>query len=624
LIQPLRSRHAALTLGALGVVYGDIGTSPLYAIRECFAGSHAIPVSAANVLGVLSLIVWSLLVIVSGKYLAFVMRADNEGEGGTLALVAAIRTGKQRQIRNGLVMLGLFGTALLYGDGMITPAISVLSAVEGLGVATNVFEPFLLPITVVILLAIFVLQQRGTGGIGALFGPVMIAWFLTLVVVALPHIVRQPMVLAAINPMHAIEFLAAWRLRSLATLGAVFLAVTGAESLYADMGHFGKNPIRMAWFLLVLPALIINYLGQGALLLSDPAAVEHPFYHLAPEWGLYPLVALSTLAAIIASQAVISGAFSITQQAIQLGYSPRLDIQHTSAKERGQVYIPEVNWALMLSSIALVLGFGSSTNLAAAYGMAVTTTMVITSTLIYFVARDRWRWSRLAGSLLAAALLVIDLTFFVANAVKIPHGGWFPLAAGVLIFTVMTTWATGRQLVARQLSQNQLPLSKFFDSITARPPLRVPGTAVFMTAHPAGTPPILVHHLTHNKVLHQQIVLLTVTIADVPMVEPESAIQVEPLHDGFWRVVATFGFMDQPDVPKALALAREHGLTGGSADITYYLAHLSLFSDGVSKLGMMGWREKLFIFLSRNARRATSFFEIPADRVVEIGMQLEI
>jgi len=622
--QRSNSRLAALTLGALGVVYGDIGTSPLYAIRECFGGTHAIPVSAENVLGVLSLIIWSLIVIVSGKYLAFVMRADNEGEGGTLALVAAIRTGKQRQIRSGLVMLGLFGTALLYGDGMITPAISVLSAVEGLGVATRVFEPVVLPLTVAILVGIFMIQRHGTAGIGALFGPVMILWFVTIALLAVPHIVRMPIVLTAVNPVYAIDFLGTWRVGALATLGAVFLAVTGAESLYADMGHFGKSPIRFAWFLLVLPALVINYLGQGALLLRDATAVSHPFYHLAPTWGLYPLVALSTLAAIIASQAVISGAFSITQQAIQLGYSPRFDLHHTSAHERGQVYIPEVNWMLMVAAVCLVLGFRTSTNLAAAYGMAVTTTMVITSTLIYFVARDRWRWSRTAGCLLAGTLLAIDLTFFVANVVKIPHGGWFPLVAGVVIFTVMTTWSTGRQLVVRRLSETEVPLSKFFASVAANPPARVPGTAVFMTARPEGTPPILVHHLTHNKVLHEQIILLTVSIADVPTLEPDSAIRVEALGDGFWRVVARFGFMDSPDVPAALARARALGLEWETEETTYYLAHLSLFAHDVSRLGMMQWRDKLFIFLSRNARRATNFFQIPADRVIEIGMQLEI
>jgi KUP system potassium uptake protein len=610
-------------------VYGDIGTSVLYALRECFSGSHAIDVTQPNVLGVLSLIFWSLVITVSIKYLLFVMRADNQGEGGILALVALVRSKAGKVAHPALVMIGLFGAALLYGDGMITPAISVLSAVEGLGVATHVFEPFVVPITVAILIGLFLVQRRGTGGIGAIFGPIMIVWFATLIALGLPHILEKPWVLASVNPLLGISFLQREGMASLGTLGAVFLSVTGAEALYADMGHFGRKPIRIAWFSLVLPALVVNYMGQGALLLSpDPAEAElfrqHPFFYLAPGWALLPLVALSTVATVIASQAVISGAFSLTQQAIQLGYSPRFNILHTSAHEKGQVYIPEVNWLLMFATVGLVFGFGTSTNLAAAYGMAVTTTMVITTILAFFVARERWGWSGLHAGIVTGAFLVIDLAFFGANVIKIQHGGWFPLVVAALVYSVMTTWATGRQLVVRRLADSEVPLTQFFMSIAAKPPLRVPGTGIFMTARPEGAPPILVHHLTHNKVLHEHVVLLTVSIVDVPTVDPTTAITVDRLANGFWRVVAKFGFMEAPDVPSALDRARPLGLNWRLEDTTYYLASLTLFTHPSGRLGMMAWRDKLFVFLSRNARRATNYFQIPPDRVVEIGIQLEI
>jgi KUP system potassium uptake protein len=619
-----KSRVAFLVLAALGVVYGDIGTSVLYALRECFSGSHAIDVTPDNVVGVLSLIFWSLIITVSIKYLLFVMRADNQGEGGILALVALVRAKGGKIVHPVLVMIGLFGAALLYGDGMITPAISVLSAVEGLGVATHVFEPFVVPITVTILVGLFLVQRRGTGGIGAIFGPIMIVWFLTLIALGVPHIIRNPSVLAAVNPLHGITFLRREGLESLGTLGAVFLSVTGAEALYADMGHFGRKPIRIAWFSMVLPALVVNYMGQGALLLSSPEAREHPFFYLAPGWALLPLVALSTMATVIASQAVISGAFSLTQQAIQLGYSPRFNILHTSAHEKGQVYIPEVNWLLMVATVGLVFGFRTSTNLAAAYGMAVTTTMVITTLLAFFVARERWGWSLFRAGLVTGAFLVIDLLFFAANVIKIQHGGWFPLLVAAGVYAVMTTWSTGRQLVVRRLADSEVPLTQFFMSIAAKPPLRVPGTAIFMTARPEGAPPILVHHLTHNKVLHEHIVLLTVSIVDVPTVDPTTAITVDRLANGFWRVVAKFGFMEAPDVPSALERARLLGLNWRLEDTTYYLASLTLFTHETVRLGMMAWRDKLFVFLSRNARRATNYFQIPPDRVVEIGIQLEI
>jgi len=617
-----RSRAGLLILAALGVVFGDIGTSPLYALRECFAGSHAIPVTTANVLGVLSLIVWSLVITVSIKYVLFVMRADNEGEGGILALVALVR-GKPGRFHGTLIAIGLFGAALLYGDGMITPAISVLSAVEGLSVATHVFEPYIVPITVVILIGLFMAQSRGTSGIGAVFGPIMVVWFTTIAVLGIGPIMRNTRVFSALDPLYAYEFFAIHKLGAFATLGSVFLAITGAEALYADMGHFGARPIRVAWFSLVLPTLVINYFGQGALLLEHPDARMNPFYNLAPSWGLYPLVVLSTTAAVIASQAIISGAFSMTQQAIQLGYSPRFSIQHTSAHEKGQVYIPEINWLLMFATVGLVLGFESSTNLAAAYGIAVTTTMVITTLLAYVVTREHWGWSPLKAGSVTAVFFALDLIFFGANLIKIEYGGWFPLLVAAIVYTVMSTWKRGRELVVELLHAAEVPLDVFFKQIAENPPVRVPGTAVFMTARPEGAPPILVHHLKHNKVLHEKVVLLTVSMLDTPTRGATEMIEVQPVAGGFYRVIARFGFMETPDVPAALRAARDqYGLGWREDDTTFYLADLTLLAN--ARIGMSTWRDKLFIFLSRNARRATNFFQVPPDRVVEIGIQLEI
>jgi KUP system potassium uptake protein len=609
-----------LMLAALGVVFGDIGTSPLYALRECFAGVHAIPVTSANVLGVLSLITWSLLITVTVKYLLFVMRADNGGEGGILALVALVR--RSGEAHRAAVAIGLFGAALLYGDGMITPAISVLSAVEGLGIATHALEPFIVPITVAILIVLFLAQHRGTAGIGSVFGPIMVVWFAVIAFLGLHAFVGRPAVLRGLSPIYAIEFFRIHRLRAFLTLGAVFLAVTGAEALYADMGHFGRQPIRVGWFVLVLPALLLNYFGQGAVLLADGAARQNPFFALAPGVGLYPLVLLATVATVIASQAIISGAFSLTQQAVQLGYSPRLDIRHTSAHQIGQVYIPEINTLLLVATVALVFSFRSSTNLAAAYGMAVTATMVITTLLAYIVAREQWRWSRWRAALVTAAFLSIDLTFFGANLAKIAHGGWFPLAVAAVIYTLMSTWAEGRRLVTNRLAASVRPLDEFLRALREHPPLRVPGTAVFMTARAEGVPPILVHHLRHNKALHQQTVLLSVDILDEPHAPEDSALEVHRLEGGVERVIVRFGFMQPPDVPAALAAARLHGLAIDPEDTTYYLAHLTLFAN--DRIGMSGWRDKLFIFMSRNARRATNFFRIPPDQVVELGIQLEL
>ncbi|MDB4949213.1 MAG: potassium uptake protein Kup system [Gemmatimonadetes bacterium] len=615
---------AGLTLAALGVVYGDIGTSPLYALRECFHGEHAMKVTPDNVLGVLSLIVWSLVVIISVKYIGFVMRADNRGEGGILALTALVTPMRAsgRGGRRVLIMLGLFGTALLYGDGMITPAISVLSAVEGLSVATRLFDPYIVPITVAILVVLFVIQRRGTGGIGRVFGPVMTLWFVVIAALGVGQIVQHPAVLASLNPWHGATFFVRNGWHGFLILGSVFLVVTGGEALYADMGHFGKRPISIAWFSMVLPGLLLNYFGQGALLILHPEAAENPFYRLAPSWALYPLVVLSTVAAVIASQALISGAFSLTMQAVQLGYTPRVEIAHTSARERGQIYIPSINWLLMLSSIGLVLGFGSSSALAAAYGVAVTTTMVVTTVLFYVVLRHRWRWPRWKAVPLCGFLAVIDLSFFLANAVKIPHGGWFPLLVGAIVFTLMTTWKKGRQIVAGRIREGTLPPELFLESLKIDPPVRVPGTAIFMYGDPRGTPPALLHSLKHYKAMHAQVVFLSVTTEEEPHVPDERRVQVEELGQGVFRAVVHYGFMQDPNLPEALALVKHDGLDLRPAHTTYFLGRETLIAT--KRPGMAIWREHLFAVMSRNARSATSFFSIPPNRVVELGAQIEI
>jgi KUP system potassium uptake protein len=614
-----------LTVTALGVVYGDIGTSPLYAMRECFHGSHAVPATHANVLGVLSLIIYSLLLVISVKYIAIVMRADNQGEGGILALAALLpqRADKDSSPRWPiLILLGVFGAALLYGDGMITPAITVLGAVEGLKVATPLFEPFVVPATVGILIAVFAIQKHGTDRVGSLFGPIMVVWFVTIAVLGVVWLLRAPVVVTAFNPVHAVTFFRAHGLHGFAVLGAVFLVVTGGEALYADMGHFGKRPIRLAWFGLVLPALLLNYFGQGALLLLNPAAAEQPFFLLAPSWALYPLVALATAAAIIASQALISGAFSLTRQAIQLGYCPRLDIEHTSSLEMGQIYVPQVNWALMVSTIAIVIGFGSSTALAAAYGIAVTLTMVITAVLLHVVAVERWRWPLPAALLVTGIFLSIDLAFFGANALKIAHGGWLPLVIGGGIFTLMTTWKTGRRIVAERLTARATPLETFIAGVTIRPPARVPGTAVFMTAQPKGTPAALVHNLRHNKVLHQHVVILMVITRPVPHVPEADRYTIREIGGGVFELTLHYGFMEDPDVPAALLGAREHGLTFDDSDVTFFLGRETLIATKTP--GMALWRERLFVVIARNAVRATAFFRLPPERVVELGVQVEL
>jgi KUP system potassium uptake protein len=614
-----------LSLGALGVVYGDIGTSPLYALRECFHHSTGILPTRGNVLGILSLIVWSLILVVSVKYLVFVMRADNRGEGGILALLALVappRGAPPVGTKRLLVLMGVFGAALLYGDGMITPAITVLSAVEGLNVATPLFEAYVIPIAIAILVGLFMVQSRGTAAIGRVFGPVMLLWFASIAALGVVEAVRRPEVFGAVSPHHAVRFMAAHGYLGFLVLGSVFLVVTGGEALYADMGHFGRNPIRAAWFTLALPALLLNYFGQGALVLRDPAAVENPFYRLAPGWALYPLVALATAAAVIASQALISGAFSLTRQAVQLGFSPRVDIEHTSSREIGQIYIPGVNRLLMAACIALVIGFRSSSNLAAAYGIAVTGTMGITTVLFYFVARGRFGWTRVQAGVPAAFFLAIDLAFFLANATKIAHGGWFPLLVGAAVFTAMTTWKTGRRILAERLSQTTLPIDLFLEDVGRSAPHRVPGTAVFMFGNPTGVPPALLHNLKHNQVLHETVVLLRVDTEEAPVVDPAERTTVEALGHGIFRMVMRYGFMEDPDVPRALAEVEHPGLGLPPMRTTYFLGRETLIAS--KKPGMAIWRERLFAVMSRNARTATSFFALPPNRVVELGAQIEL
>ena len=620
-----RGRYLALmSLGALGVVYGDIGTSPLYAMRECFSGKHPIPATPENVLGVLSLIFWALIVVISVKYLAFVLRADNRGEGGILALMSLVRlrSGGAKGVGWLVTAVGIFGASLLYGDGIITPAISVLSAVEGLTVAAPVLERAVIPTTIVILFALFFFQKRGTGGLGAIFGPFTFLWFTTLGVLGISQIVREPRVFGALNPLRGMEFFARNGWVGFLTLGTVFLVVTGGEALYADLGHFGKRPIRTAWFSVVLPALVLNYFGQGALLLHSPEAAPNLFYLMAPGWALYPLVALATTATVIASQAVISGVFSLTRQAVQLGYMPRLEIQHTSAREIGQIYIPAINWALMLACIALVVGFKSSSNLAAAYGIAVTTDMVIVTVLLAIVARQLWKWKLGAVLVFAAFFLAIDLSFFGANIVKIAHGGWFPLLVAAAMFTLMTTWRRGRRILADRIQAEAMADEAFITAITRRPPPRVAGTAVFMDRTIEGIPLALLHNLKHNKVLHEKVVILTVKTEEVPYVPDEEQLETTEIGLGLHRVVAHCGFLDDLDVPQLLKNVQIPGVDFQEGSTTFFLGHETLLAT--RKPGMAIWREKLFSFMTRNAQGAALFFRLPPNRVVEMGAQIEL
>ncbi|WP_223913403.1 potassium transporter Kup [Geobacter sp. AOG1] len=618
-------RGLALSITALGVVYGDIGTSPLYALRECFHGSHPLPSTPENVLGILSLVFWALTLVISVKYLLFLTRADNRGEGGILALLALLtpRQFLSTAQRRYLLPLGLFGAALLYGDGVITPAISVLSAVEGLKVAAPTLERFVVPTTVLILILLFLFQKRGTAKVGAVFGPVMATWFSAIAILGIGGIVRAPEVIYAINPLHGVLFFMENGPLAFRALGSVFLVVTGGEALYADMGHFGRQPIRRAWFAFVLPALLLNYFGQGALLLVRPSEATEPFYHLAPTWALYPLVILATLATVIASQAVISGAFSLTSQAMQLGYSPRFRLVQTSSEEIGQVYLPTVNWGLMLATLTLVFGFGTSTNLAGAYGVAVTTTMVITTILAFFLMVKRWHWKATTACTLAGLFLFIDLSFFAANLLKIGNGGWFPLVAGTAVFTLMASWRRGRNVLGKRLRGGRESLEGFIDRVATAPPYRVQGTAVFMTGRPTGTPPIIHHHLSHNQVLHEQVIILTVLTEEVPRVPAAERVSVTVMPLGFARVIVRYGFMQSPNVPVALRQCESLGLSVELEHTTYYLARETVISTPRPS-GMMRWQEKLFAFMSRNSLPATAFYNIPAEQVVELGQQVEI
>jgi len=631
---PARGRELALaSLGALGVVYGDIGTSPLYAMKECLAWNaegtfspHAVAPNPANVFGVLSLMLWALLLVVCVKYLVFVLRADNKGEGGILALAALVEDSRKKPLVGRLAIptvLGLFGAGLLFGDGAITPAISVLGAMEGLSEQSPALAHLVVPITVAILVGLFLVQRHGTGRIGVAFGPIMTIWFLAIGALGVRWIVAEPGVLEAVNPIYGVRFLATNGATGFVLVGLVFLVVTGGEALYADMGHFGKRPIRIAWFAVALPAVVLNYFGQAALLLARPlGTVKNPFYAMAEGPLLIPMLVLATAAAIIASQALISGVFSITRQAMQLGFWPRVSVVHTSAKTEGQIYIPEMNWLLMAGTIAVVLQFRSSSGLAAAYGIAVTGTMAITSVLFYLVCRQRWGYSVPKALAFLVPFLIIDLAFFGANAMKIHHGGWFPLAIGLGVFVVMTTWWRGRRELSRVMDANVLPDEVFLADLAASPPHRVHGTAVFMSSSPAGIPNVLVHHFKHNQVFHAQVVLFSIRTLNVPVIEDAEMLEVRDLGHGFFRVIAKVGFMQSPDVPALLARCAAHGIVAVPMTTTYYLGRESLLTSGTSKVAR--WRKLLFGFLSRNARPPTAFFNLPPNRVVELGLQIEL
>ena len=618
-----------LAIGAIGIVFGDIGTSPIYAFRETFAGHHELKVDQLHIFGVLSLMFWSMMIIVTLKYVSIIMRADNKGEGGSLALLALInRTlGGKKRWSSGIILLGVFATALFYGDSMITPAVSVLSAVEGLTTVQAGLESFVVPIAVAILIGLFAIQARGTAKVGLLFGPVMLVYFTTLAVLGVTHIVDYPgVILAMLNPLNAIYFFTSDFVRAFVALGSVVLAVTGAEALYADMGHFGRKPIRVSWLYFVLPALLLNYMGQGAMLLSaEPAAalqrVKDPFFYLAPDMLRLPLVLLATAAAIIASQAVISGAFSVTQQPIQLGFVPRLRIAHTSEAAAGQIYIPVINWALLTMVIILVLTFRSSSNLAAAYGIAVTGAMMIDTVLIAVVLRQMWNWNRYVVAGLLTLFFLVDFSYLSANLLKIPAGGWFPLLIGAIAFTFLTTWAKGRQLMINRMNEASLPMEIFIKS-AAPSAARVPGTAVFMTSSASGVPHALLHNLKHNKVLHERVILLTVRIEDVPYVPEEKRVEQQDYGSGFFRVVLRYGFMEEVDVPSALAQLRDCGPQCKMMDTSFFLARQTLLAS--SRPGMAIWREKLFAWMLRNAESAMEFFKLPTNRVVELGSQVEI
>jgi KUP system potassium uptake protein len=619
------SSTAGLTLIALGVVYGDIGTSPLYALRETFHHGHGILLDPENILGGMSAIFWALMIIVSLKYVALIMRASNKGEGGIMALLALASSkyparGRMRAL---ILTLGVLGAALLFGDAVLTPAISVLSAVEGLEIGTQVFHPYVVPVTLVVLAALFGFQRRGTAVIGTFFGPVCLVWFIALAAGGIGNIASNPRVLEAVNPLHALHFVTAHGMKSFLVLGSIFLAVTGAEALYADMGHFGKRPIRIAWYGLVLPALVLNYFGQGALLIADPTAIVNPFYHAYPDWALYPMIGLATAATVIASQATISGAYSLCRQAVQLGYLPRLDVMHTSAREIGQIYLPGLNRILFVAVVVTVLAFESSARLASAYGLAVAGTMLTTTLLTFFVLRHNWGYNLLIAALATALFVCVDMLFFSATLFKIHDGGWYPLLVGAAMFTLMGTWRQGRALLYRQLRQQSVALHTFLDLLYRDPPMRVPGTAVFLTSTLGTVPHALLHNLMHNKVLHERVVFLTVVIEEVPTLPDAERVELEPLGHECYRLTAHYGFMEQPDITRALKICHERGLDCRPMETSFFLSRESIIPS-VRQHGMALWRERLFAAMARNAGSAVEYFNLPTNRVIELGTQIEI
>lgn len=622
--QNKKNKLIALTLAAVGIVYGDIGTSPLYTLKTIFDPAHGLVLNSPNLLGVVSLIFWGLTIIVSLKYVTLVLRADNKGEGGIIALMALAlgSVSKGSRLYIALLMTGVFGAALFYGDSVITPAISVLSAIEGLEVATPTLKPYVVPLTIIVLVFLYSAQRHGTAGIGRWFGPIMVVWFAALGTMGVINIAKAPEILAALNPVHAFEFMINNRVTAFVALGAIVLAFTGAEALYADMGHFGKTPIRTAWFVITFPALALNYLGQGGLLLAHPDAISNPFYQQLGAWSVYPLVILSTIATVIASQATISGTFSMTKQAMALGFLPRMRVLHTSASEIGQIYMPAVNWLQLVAVLIAVIGFGSSENLAAAYGIAVTATMLATTILTFFVIRYRWKLNLLLCWAATGFFMVIDISFFSANALKLLHGGWFPLLLGAILFTVMMTWKRGRQLVFQNLQKHAIPLEDFLQSLFVAPPERVHGTAIFLRGESDGVPHAMLHNLSHNKVLHERVVFLTVTIVDEPWVPLANRVQIMPLGHECYQLNVRYGFKDEPDIPDVLALCSDRGLPFEMMDTSFFIARQTVISAPGG--GMSSWREHLFVTMSRNARDAADYFRIPTNRVIELGTQVEI
>ncbi len=615
--------NKSLMIAALGVVFGDIGTSPLYTMKECFNGAYGVQPNTENVLGILSLIFWAIGISISFKYVAFIMRADNKGEGGIMALMSLIQQKAQLEPKHKaiLVTLGLIGASLFYGDGFITPAISVMSAIEGLEILQPELHHYIIPLSLAILIALFLAQKRGTSELGGLFGFIMMIWFGSLAVLGLNAVLTYPDVLAAINPLHAFHFFAIHQVAGFLTLGAVVLAITGGEALYADMGHFGRPPIQKAWFLIALPALLLNYFGQGALLISHPEAVENPFYHLVPAGVLPAMIILATLATVIASQAVISGAFSMTSQAIQLGFCPRFGVQHTSEEEKGQIYIPWVNWALLLGIIGLILGFRSSSNLAAAYGLAVTGTMTITTILAVFVIHRIWKWNPILSGMIGLVFLTFDIAFLSANIMKIPDGGWLPITLGGTVFLLLTTWKEGRRLIQDALSEESMPTDEFLAEINEHPVIRVPGTAVFMSSSREGIPYALLHNLKHNKVLHETVILMTILTENVPRVLPEKRREIKALGENLFRINLRYGFMENPNIPRVLKTS-SRDFDVDINDTTFFLSRETIIPRG--KLSMPLWRIRLFVGMVRNTGSATHFFRIPPDRVIEIGVQMQL